>query len=609
VTVRDSVHQTQRALELLFAFGAVLWAAAASIALLIAGAAAWIVILLGAVVFLALLWRARNAWSLERVALWFEERAPELRYSVVTAVDPRYASILDATVGPILERTDIARATRRTVLRSVAPAGAALLLAFAGFLIVPHRVRIRGTSVSEHAGALAILPNRLNPLTARVTPPQYARLGTVTLDDPSTISGWQGSRVQLTGRAGWSQSLAMTDTAPSILRLHDRQYTRDVIIDPHADQPPTVTLRLPDKDTTLRFVTGNLELAADITDDIGLGRAQFEFIVSSGEGEGNFTFREGTFGARKLDAERQLHLAVTVPFASLKLGEGDRVSVRAVAWDNNTYNGPGKGISETRTIRVARKSEYDTLSVNRAPPSADTAMISLRMLIIATEKLHAREAKTARPELISESGKLAGQSEAIRRKIQQIINETTGGGQIAPDTLLTTALGAMWDASRELMIASPGTALPPMYVAYKALQILRNTKRYYIRGIQQPIIVNIERVRLTGADTGHATPRGARSAERSNLDQIRVAYAQAVQLLRAAPDSAASMLMLMRAASLRVSPPLANALGDAIAAMQSGKDVTPALLRARRLLESAPSKLDSIPPWSGAWESPRRTPP
>ena len=47
----------------------------------------------------ALLWRDRGVFSLERVALWIEERVPSLEYSLVTAVEtgnPAFVSAVNA---------------------------------------------------------------------------------------------------------------------------------------------------------------------------------------------------------------------------------------------------------------------------------------------------------------------------------------------------------------------------------------------------------------------------------------------------------------------------------------------------------------------------------
>jgi hypothetical protein len=645
VTVGDRVRRVQRYLEIIYGGSAILWSIATVLGILVAvaafgslielspiveGAARSIAVVSGLMVFAILAWRARLAWSFERVALWIEEHAPHLRYALVTAVDSRFASSMESVVQPVVANLDTAAFVRRAAARSVLPALIALLVAVAGYAMVPAewKERLNAPVIFGGKGArAAVVGNRLVPLSGQITPPAYTGRRSIQLTEPSTITGLQGSRVVLTGRGspsgvrasltptggkgrdipvqsdenGWRLSFTMLDTIPALLRLSDRNYTRLIITDSRVDESPVASLRLPVHDTTLRVVSGNLQLAADVNDEIGLSRARFEFIVSAGSDE-TFTFREGVLAEKTFVGDKRGRISISVPFATFKLEQGDRLSVRAVVWDNNTLTGPGKGISETRTIRVARKGEYDTVSINRAPGGVDTTMISLRMLIIATEKLEANRPKMERPAFVAEARKLGGQSEAIRLKIQQIINDVTGGGQIAPDTLLVTALNAMWEATRELYIASPATALPPMHVAYKALQALRNTKRYYIRGLVRPIIVNVERVRLTGVtDTGTAIPRMPRAAARSSIDQLREAYSQAVRLLRVSPDSAIEALTMVRVMSLRVSPELSSSLGEAITAMQSGKDATPALMRARRWLEGSRIKLDSLPVWTGAW--------
>jgi hypothetical protein len=600
MTVRDRVTRTQNALQLLFVVAVLAWGAAVFLAFDALGLRTWIAAFTASVTVATLAWHWRSAFSFDRAALWIEERAPQLRYALVTAVDPRHASpAFDRAIEPLFEGINVGRFLRRPAIRITAPA----LIALSAALVIPSLPASSSTRAGPSVPVTTVISNRLLTISARLTPPGYSGIASTSVREPSTISALRGTQVVLTGRDGWRREFTMGDTAPSLMSLEDRQYKRHVVIDPRVDQAPNVTLRRPVKDTTLRVIAGSLDLAADLTDDVGLSRARFEYIVSTGSQE-RFEFREGALGAREVAGTKRARLEISVPYASFKLHEGDRLSVRAVSWDNNTLYGPGKGTSETRTIRVASKGEYDSIAVNRAPPSADTAMMSLRMLIIATEKLQSERRKLERPAFVAEAKKLGGQSESIRRKIQQIIDETTDGGQIAPDTLLTTALGAMWEATRELHIASPNLALPPMYVAYKALQSLRNAKRYYIRGLQKPIIVNIERVRLAGgSDTGTATSRMPRAAERSIIDQLRASYLHAVRLMgdSAKGDSAMMVLMTMRVATLRAVPSVATALGDAIAAMQSGNDATPALVRTRRLLETTMIKLDSLPAWSGAW--------
>ncbi len=77
------------------------------------------------------------------------------------------------------------------------------------------------------------------------------------------------------------------------LRLADGAAERLVTIEPYPDSVPVVALRIPARDTVFRVAAGTIPLAADASDDIGLGETLFEYIVTSGEME-SFTFRTGT---------------------------------------------------------------------------------------------------------------------------------------------------------------------------------------------------------------------------------------------------------------------------------------------------------------------------
>ncbi len=609
MTIRTRVRSARTLLVIIFIVSALLWSATLFVAvrpLNIIAAAVCALIALA-----AFAWRDRFAWSADRVALWIEEHTPRLRYVLVTAMDPRVGHMVERDADALMVDVPVRRYVTRTATRSLLPAVLALVVTVVLFTLFPPGSAI-AKIVPPHLSSGKPVANRLAVLKATLTPPAYTGWSDKTLDNPTTITALRGTRVELRGIEDYRYELTVKDSLPSLLTLEDRGYTRQIIVEPVIDQAPTVELRAPLRDTTLRVISGNVHLAAEFVDDIGGGRARFEYIVTSGSDE-SFSFREGSLGARNFGRAKDGRFEITVTLKSFELMEGDQLSLRAVVWDNNNVaSEPGKGVSETRWIRIARKEEYDSLNLNRAPPSADTAMMSLRMLIIATQKLIKQQPKMKRLDFIAESQKLGQQSETIRRKIQQIIDETTEGGLIAPDTLLTTALDAMYEASRELFIASPQTALPPMFRAYKALQALRNAKRYYIRGLQQPIIVNIDRVRLAGGtDTGHATARLPRTIEPSVLEKLRVSYARAVQFLAKAQatratggvaDSAMTALMEMRVATLVQAPKIATAVAEVIGALQRGKDATGPLLLTRRLLESTTMKLDSLPAWSGAWQ-------
>jgi hypothetical protein len=103
------------------------------------------------------------------------------------------------------------------------------------------------------------------------------------------------------------------------------------------------------------------------------------------------------------------------------------VHLRAVARDANDVSGPGVGSSETRVLRVARASEYDSIAVEGAPPpEADKSMISQRMLIILTEALDRRRRTLARETLLAESRDIARDQTRLRKRVGDIIFQRLG---------------------------------------------------------------------------------------------------------------------------------------------------------------------------------------
>lgn len=658
MTVRERVRRVQLGLEIVAVLSALLWgvvvavtalAIAAGIKALIGMAPEpkWIVVALavlpGVGSVALLLWRSRFAWAFDRVALWIEERAPELRYSVVTAADARYASSLADLAEPMLERANADVYVRRAAVRALAPAVASVVLALAFTRLLPAEWKVSPAGVGEvsfrNATAGALLGgSRLVSITARVVPPPYAKLRTEILREPSTIAGLEGGRVVLEGvgssagvtaairyadgrRAAlpvngagerWTISLTLADTIPALLELADREFRRSIVLDPHADAPPSVKLRLPARDTVLRTASGTLELSADVSDDIGLDVGRFEYIISSGSEE-TFSFKQGTIGAARFGGRRSGSLAVAVPLSFFELGEGDRLSIRAVAADQNSLTGPGIGFSETRTIRIARKDEYDSLSVGAAAPSGDTAMLSLRMLIVETERLETERARIARDKLVSRSRDLARQTDRVQDEVLPLFKEEgTDAPQVTMDTesterpvpvssVLRQAVDALSQASRDLDVADTHSALPELYKAYQALQSLRNFKRYFLRGATRPIIVDIQRVRLTGKTKGSATPMAARNALLSDRDRMRAEYSAAIGQIRIAPGKAVTMLTMIRVESLKKYPVLSGALEDALSAIGRGEDATTPLLKVRRLLERTPVTTDSLPVWGSGW--------
>ncbi|HEX5831187.1 MAG TPA: DUF4175 family protein, partial [Gemmatimonadaceae bacterium] len=555
-------------------------------------------------------------------------------------------------------------------------APALLCVVAAALLLVPARTVARGAARAGVTPADVVtraLPpaSPLRRLRAVVRPPAYTGLRARELDDPSSIASVVASVVELAGEgdgavtarlgervlpvargeARWRVTVRMPGE-PAVVRLGAADAERLVILEPRPDSVPVVTLAPSVTDTVLREPKGRLALAAHASDDFGLASAAWEWIVSSGEGE-SFTFRSGTVGATALSG-RRAELRATLALDALALKPGDVVHLRAVARDRNDVSGPGMGASETRTIRIARAGEYDSLAVEGAPPpDVEKGLLSQRMLLLLTERLEERRPRLSRDTVVAEARRIGRDQTTLRRRVGELIFERLGEGadgehshfagdghehgaegRLDPEQLLEAASRAtggdaptvldfegdetpvvkvnrplleaynhMWDATRALDVGDPRGAIPPMRRALEALQRARQAERIYLRGRPPVVVVDVAKARLQGRDSASApaarTPRTpedpAAAARAARLDAALV-------VLQRDAAAAVDSLMLLRVDALGAAPSLAAALGELVERVRRGEDATPAILRARRAAAGEPRVMPALPRWSGgAW--------
>ncbi len=677
--------------------GRVLTAAAATRALLLGVAVAAAVLLLGllfdmllgigiglrafllpiaAVAGVAVLgWRVlrdllpNRAATPEHVALWFETRLPELRYALVTAIDPA-ASAARARLERLAEAAPLERelrvATRRALLRPAMLAAAPLL----ALVVLPRGAVGRVVAPAAGDGLARIgadaraARDPLAAIVVRVTPPAYSGLPGRTLDDPSTVAALVGSRVTVEGRgsgvraevagslteargdAPWTLTLAVPGKATAV-RLIGPARERMLVLDPVVDSVPSVRLDEPTRDSVLRVATGQVLLRAEVRDDLGLAEAAFEYIVSSGAGE-TFSFRSGRLAARRFDVgTTSARIDGSLALDTLRLGPGDLIHLRAVARDRNDVAGPGVGASETRTLRIARADEYDSVSVDPMPPTEpEKNALSQRMILLMTQELVAKLPRIAEAERTRESRRIALEQGRLRKRVGEVVflrlGEDAGEhahfagdghqhgqeGLLNPDQILAAAERAanvdptralegegdetpivainkplleaynhMWRASTELETSSPRTAIPWMERAIEALQRARAAERIYLRGRPPRVVVDLAKVRGVGKER-HA-PDGR--APRSPLDAARQArlarFDVALALVQPDPQAAADSLLLVRLALPEEDRSTARALDAAADAVRRGGDVTLALQAARRALAGPPRRSGAVGGW------------
>lgn len=645
MTTRERVRRAQRLLGSTVVMSALLWAAALAMAVVCVAAALNFLAPLGSTARVAILpltatvalaaagvvlWRGRAARSLESIALWIEERAPELRYALVTAIDeslvPRDQHL---ALHHAAEDIDVEGIVRHSWQHSLGRAALACALA-AGVLAILHPadlMRAAELELAQRTAPRAAPPmaNRLLALSAQVTPPAYSRLPVQTVREPSNVAALIGSRIslegsgpfdgitatfgadQLSARAGananqWAIG-AMMPKDPAVVTLHDRAYKRLLTFEPVADSSPDVRLKLPAHDTTYQTVPkGKLDIDASLADDIGLNYAYVEYLLSSGSEESFDT--KVINGARvSFDNARKAMLHTAIVFDTLKLSPGSIIHIRVVAFDYNDVTGPGKGVSETRTLKIAEP--IDSTSINAAPPlPIDSMWISQRLLNMRTDTLIRTRRSMAREEFVHKSSGYSNGQEDIRKRALAVISllEDNGVGdafQTDASKMLRQAVDLMWTAREDLGVAQPDSAMPLMKKILKILDDLRLANRYYLRGVLKPVAVNIERTRLTGKDSAAAIARTPRSL----LDDPQLALAAridaAAALAHSAPAAAADTLMYIRVTALRSAPAVAGALQNAIDLLRKGASVDSALARTRRALEPPPRLLTGPAEWGG----------
>jgi hypothetical protein len=639
VTALDRLRRTQLALIAVVAGTSGLWGLAAALVTRAAadvvlgrfGAAGVVSVMVGAVVTAWMLWRGRAVWSIEQTALWVESRAPDLQYALVTAIDPRAAHAAQ-DLGRVIAGVDIGT----LVYRAGAPVlgWAAIGALVGGVLVVVVPVARRPATLFRDARpsmAAADALSRVATIVARVFPPEYTRQSPREIREPSIITSIVGSTIDIVGRgasdgvratvgsdsvivvaegSGWRARFTMPAHS-RVLRLRDRRYERIVGLDPVPDNPPRVILDHPARDSTLRSLRGALVLGAQASDDIGLRDGYFELIISAGDEEGSFRSAERRIGTVNFGDASHGSMDTRIDLATLGLSAGGRLSIRAVARDDNTVSGPGVGVSETRTFRVAKAQDYDSLAVEGEPPPAlDSTYLSQRMIVQRTRELRRAAPHLPRDSVTRRATALGDQEEQLRERVQSLLNgpdEDAGGGPLLlPDwqrAFFDTAFQTLGDASGDLHAATLTTtltaALAPELVALRVLDRVRVANRLYVRGGRPTIVVNTERVRLIGPEKPDAGPR---TPEPSDDTTVLAAVARLESMARLAdrsPSAAADSIAVLRAAVIGTWPAAATALGEAADAIRAHGDPRAALSRARRAITGPPSAVEGLSSWDG----------
>lgn len=622
----------------------------------------------------------RTAWpSVLQAALWVEERASDSAsdFALVTCVElladgQEVTPALLTAAEQVLARAPVpaallARRRRRWT-------GPLLFVAMAGVLVMWAAMRsdapvlsaVEGGTVGAGSANVGATVAPLGTWSVRVIPPAYTAQAPRSFGDATSVVALTGSRVEVRGdgaapsvleqrvgdststmrdaveRDGMWSTHAVADTRPTSMTIARGGRSRLLVIEGHPDSIPTVMLQQPARDSVFREATGRLPMLAVLRDDIGLAQAQFELIVTSGEGE-RFTVRTVLVGSTSWPrgAARTGRISGTFDLEALKLQPGDVVHLRAVARDAHPGAAREVGSSETRAFRIARPSELDSVAVEPAPPpEVDKSLLSQRMLLMLTEKLDKAQRRMARADVVRESLRIARDQTRLRLAVgdvvfQRLSGESSAehahyagdghehgvdqqGGKLSMSTSATTgmleegndspvvainqplleAYNAMWDAGRALEQGEPHAAIPPMKRALEAIERSRAASRLYLRGRPPQVIVDINKVRLAGKDTGQRTTRSSRVALPARAAFRDTRLLTVAQLLQREDQRSAARdsLALLRVEALDDAPAFAAAIARVLRVVEQGGDATASLVDARRALGNVVRT--TVVPWS-----------
>lgn len=595
----------------------------------------------------------RGGVSLTRVALWIEERVPDLKYSLVTLAE-RSTPELEHFAAGVPWRDDAGNLMRKRLLRPL------LFVAVAVAGVWVSSTSLAASAVAELAngpvlgGAVA----GVGPVTVDVAPPAYTRTASQALENPSVVVAVVGSRltfsaqallngrtlsatadsvplrgVQNAGESRW-RAVYLFPSRPVLVRLMRGDSSRLIAVEPRTDSVPGVLLLSPERDSVFRQPTGGLTIGARATDDFGIEQLSIEYIITTGSGE-RFEFRSGVLGQREGRGARSVEHRAPLVLRDLKLEPGDVVHLRAVARDQNTVTGPGIGYSETRTLRIARLGEYDSVAVEQAPPpDVDKALLSQRMLINLTEALIKKQPSMLPAAMQQEARAISRDQARLRKQVSDVVFARLGDGAtgehfhgdghdhdaadatvgvaLTPEELLKAAerateisaeaidfahdetpvvavnkplleaYNAMWEAGRRLDARELRAALPPMYAALDAIQRARSAERIYLRGAPARLVVDLSKTRLQGKEPGTSGSRRARDDYQSPQAIAEERTSAALRLAEHDAGAAADSLLVIRLDVLGSFPAVAAVLGRLSDGLRASRDVTQDVMQLRR---------------------------
>lgn len=453
----------------------------------------------------------RGASSIGAAAAAIERVNPGLDNLIVTAADIHlHPRPLRAEIGDEIERQAAARASTVDV-RLTAPLVQPIAVAM---VVVIGAVVLARTGTTTLPVALsAPRPQGQAPGDAsfevRITPPAYTGRRAEVLRDPVQIAVLEGTRIQIPAAA---RDWIATETSAIELRLPDSASPKFLSVVVTPDQSPSVRIVTPGKDSAFAKPEGQVDIAIETVDDLGLASLVLRYTKASGGGE-NVSFAEGEVPLRVERQGRQHWTAqATLALPPLDLADGDILVYRAIVRDSNPKGAPVQ--SEQYLIEIGKNAEIADAGFS-LPSEEKKYAISQQMVIFKTEQLIAARKKNGAgaPEAwLEQTRGIAVEQRMVRAEVvflgggevEDEVEEATHSNELTEGRLQNTgrvemlrAINAMSRAETQLNDGRADEALVFEREALRSLERALDRRRYFLRTLPDRSRIDTGR-RLTG---------------------------------------------------------------------------------------------------------------
>ena len=433
---------------------------------------------------------------------------------------------------------------------------------------------VDGASTRSKREAIPAGSSRANEaagVTVRVTPPPYTKRTPQIFDDPVQVSVIAGSAIQVDAAGILVRAWVATRSEGIELRVGGGP-PKFLLVNVVPDAPPMLRVVTPGRDTALAEPKGDVAIALESRDDLGLSSLALRYTRASGGGE-NLAFAEGEIPL-KLDRRSDQHWNAQARLAleSLNLADGDIVVYRAIARDNNPGGAPVH--SDQYLIEIGKSSQIEDAGFS-LPTEEKKYAISQQMVIYKTEQLLKSRPRfrqgsgAAGPEFLNESQGIAVEQRMVRAEVvflgggevEDEIEEAAHSHELAEGRLQNTgraemlrAINAMSRAEAELNDGRLAEALVFERQALASLERALDRRRYFMRTLPDRSRIDPAR-RLSGerrdarswsrdrrpvpaGDAVEVARRVMRDLAVASVDGAGVDAAMAAQLAAVDPDSA-----------------------------------------------------------------------